>query len=1511
MVSVPERHGTVAKALSESADKGGDQQKKLQIVITDSSIQAAGVTQKLFDSKVTFADLVRVCSPQENNQQTTKVQLGNTLLSTAHASTLVSNYLNTYRSYLDQLRKTCGRGDSLGEAISSRTATKSVPLVLPLARMTPVFSDDSREDPEFLELLKKTTTESIRKLWPHPNKTNIVRKAGLAEVSDRVEAVKSMPVNSTDTSLVSDDKTDQQTDDSSLTEPSDTCDDGEFKNDDLNTTDEDTTLTDCEQCPVYTNSLRLGDVDTPISMNSSNHSMKSSGEPLVLGDGGSTTIINKTAVGPIQKGLLKLPNDTLTAGDNFYRHSTDASTVPSWSDATQQKSFSDVTAQQSKTSIDVFLKHQQKLLQQQQLQRQILQHQQQQQQQQQQRQQQQQLLEQYQQEQQRQQPTAAQTSNKAYGFQPNDQSKNWYPSIGGGSGSTSPRSRLTSSSQSSSSYGSGTMASGQMGLDVFGNTNQMSSDYFPSNNMQGLSSIGSYMDQSNSGFSEMPTSNRTLKASYACLDPSNRMTLSVESLHDYPSDQESYLSSGELSQQERQPYGGFNQPLDDKPSCSDTSRSWAELSRPMYENEVNATAGLTIEERLRRAYARSRAGQIGQNGTSSDTSRPTLDASRQSVQRPILKINPVVENSQESPTFNTSTNQRGFELINRSNGDSGLEDYNSRYRWNSLTNCSLNSEPVENTGLRTDTTDSFMHMQSSMAADQGSRMSRLYQWKQNPPVTNDVSYLPSPRSPVDNPRMTPNELMTTSLLSNLQSDRDFSWNASSITCPLTSTQNNMSQVVDQQVFGSASISGQYKFSDSYLNKGSSYSLEPRRQMANSGSSSLMGRGQSEQPEDSGLFYDSEDCRQNTWSWKGRQNNGEEKRGNPACCDNPLSQSMQSLGNKMFSSQNNVESQMGGRKSGDENETNKTKDGNISPTEMAPQSADSLNKLRLNRAFSDPNSSSSIFRPSPHGSASMSQLTSLQQQARVSKAEESVFKISEDLEKTYLDNSKTPWHEMVNEEGCGNEYEIDNGSGSNDKYVQVQNYDGTTMLLSDQDIAALRSNGSSRLYGNQMHAKEQMEQNQGMNMTRIEEPPRPRMILGANSVKQANEEKIKAEVEESNRRLREMLGLFPNKEQPSSGAGSIRMPENCVTSQPSVLMSGQMLQQGGATAHALTTGQLSRMQMAGGKLQTSMGMAQQMYCVPNILMPPQSPNSNRQSNLVPIQGVMSNMASTSRFPQGMIRVPFVDMSRVVYVHQMPVNMTSPHPNNNHNNSSSSNPHVNTSNIITINTNDNDFSSTGQGDKSSRQLRSGGMKSKTAFIKMRSGSEEFTVPILGMRPSLDDNVCPRLIKTRTNPWDQDLDHDFSNSLMSKAVSMENITGFCTASNVPDPNIMNPEVNLMYPDMSNLQNGAPNNPDPNTKTATFMQWPASADMHPEMLDMLPVRRAMPEDCGTGRLSWPEMEFLMSSREQLQTARRSNKPMGSNKANLISIIPKGSASEGNGCGAKDTRFDKPENKF
>ena len=80
-----------------------------------------------------------------------------------------SMLFSRYRGYLDSLRKTSGRGSTVSDIIPLSNIFKNVPQVLPLALI-----DDSLDDPEFIHLLRKTTTESIRKLWNNKAKSSLL-----------------------------------------------------------------------------------------------------------------------------------------------------------------------------------------------------------------------------------------------------------------------------------------------------------------------------------------------------------------------------------------------------------------------------------------------------------------------------------------------------------------------------------------------------------------------------------------------------------------------------------------------------------------------------------------------------------------------------------------------------------------------------------------------------------------------------------------------------------------------------------------------------------------------------------------------------------------------------------------------------------------------------------------------------------------------------------------------------------------------------------------------------------------------------------------------------------------------------------------------------------------------------------------------------------------------------------------------------------------------------------------
>ena len=525
---------------------------------------------------------------------------------------------------------------------------------------------------------------------------------------------------------------------------------------------------------------------------------------------------------------------------------------------------------------------------------------------------------------------------------------------------------------------------------------------------------------------------------------------------------------------------------------------------------------------------------------------------------------------------------------------------------------------------------------------------------------------------------------------------------------------------------------------------------------------------------------------------------------------------------------------------------------------------------------------------PHSSASFPQLNQMHQHSHVSdkikrqekktEQDEAMLKLSKDFEKTFLEDngSSPPWHELTMPT---------NSLEKRNEFIKVHNFDGATMILSDTNLSLYPDKDKRSVYS----------EDEALNENK-QEYHRPRMILGGNNnVRKPIGEDERIDIEEGNRKLREMLGLSDVRSehdiktmhqtlhQPHPPTPPTRLPEvhqqahYATLPDPLNQRFPGVYQQ--SSMQTMGNSPMTRLQFSGNKLPQHVGMPQQMYCMaPNILVPPppiggQGPNRNQ----VLYPQMIQNVSSASRVPQGMIRVP------LVYMQPMPMGMAGLHPtNNNHNNSSSSNPHVNTSNIITINTSENDFSN---GDKGARGIKPNIQKIKPTLLKMRQMQDEFPGTFQTFTtPATEEQQNPRLRRTRTNPWDSDLDHDFSNSLTSKGNGLDNLPGNGTQSDVLDYSGMN------YQDMSRYKFETDSNPYEQKTTPSMQQWSAAtADMHPEQLDMLPVKRAMPEDGGAGRVCWPDMELMIpTNRDHLQAARRSNKPMGSNRANLISIIPK-----------------------
>lgn len=485
------------------------------------------------------------------------------------------------------------------------------------------------------------------------------------------------------------------------------------------------------------------------------------------------------------------------------------------------------------------------------------------------------------------------------------------------------------------------------------------------------------------------------------------------------------------------------------------------------------------------------------------------------------------------------------------------------------------------------------------------------------------------------------------------------------------------------------------------------------------------------------------------------------------------------------------------------------------------------------------------------------------------SDDNILALSETLESTSMSNqpfeiptSSPPWYELAPVPS-----DVENIKNPFDK-PKTSTLQRNFSYLSDQAVLSKPSIGSEGIDVD-VAPKIESEVN---NCVGNQGKSKPRMILGANATKVVlGNVKQTGEIEtDSNRKLKEMLGVCQQDgegmKNTSSKFKTIANGQTSPTFQP-----GNGLP---PSSNPYTNGsQLPHIQMTGNRLTTNMNQPmQQMYCVSNIVFP--SSGQGHPSNLVPTSGVMTNVSSSSRLPHGMMRVPLVDMSRFVYLQPFPMNVAQTHtPNNNYNNSSSSNPHVNTSNIITINTSENDFSV--NGDRSGRSGKPG-YRGKALAGRARSATDEFPIPVFGMRAN-DDGTSTKGVKIRNNnpnPWDQDLEHDFSSTLFSKMKKMEHGNS-------------NPDMGYVFPEMVCNQQGA------NSSGSSFMQWPVAADMHPEMLDMLAVKKPV-DECGTSRVCWPDMEFMMpSTREQLQAVRKSNKPLGSNKANLISILPKGRTSE------------------
>ncbi|GFR87762.1 hypothetical protein ElyMa_000754700 [Elysia marginata] len=1527
---------------NENINRSGDQHKIFEVENSDIfTPTSAGSSQKLFDSEVTFADLVRVRTASSTKPEPNKAHVGNVLLSTPHAGTLVSNYLNSYRCYLAHLRHSGAVGPGLGDRAKPQPSTLSnVPLVLPLSRMTPVFTDDSHNDPEFIDLLKKTTTESIRNLWPCRGKTNIFSKAeysssAVDDPSKSQVSIEPVSTEKADTLSNSDladvDETDgcSQRQDNYSTHFSD--------KDDANVSLCQNTLQDICQLlgadNVPTETLRDFGFDVTFS--------GETGE--LIYDLDHTDGPHKKDISPRvkpNKEMVKTLTDNVQSFSNSVPSCQIQTNSNCWSDVAQDSDCDSKLSHYKSSHLNKLLQLQlqQKLAHQQQLQRQLIHQQRHQQQQLQQQQQQNQIysdqqlfqqfqgeklshegvLQQYQhleQSQQQQQQQQQQHQNqqqqehqldalKLEKKQFSAEAKPWYQITTDGSHRTSiTKAVLNTSTQLTTVHASkvdadATLPAGIGGFDRTKKKPVSGQRFYTGADMAGFPQSGSATITSQQSV-DTPSQLRTLKASYACLDPhQSNSVLPTDQLFDSLREESSVKLSKDLSGDQpfsAEPFGEVGLTLTSEDSNASCRKSWPNLNHHgvsvisandgsngkhnVPETRWGRNTETSVQERLKRAYARTLTGDFNHAGAWT-----TGFSTDRSQQLGSFK-------SGHDETFGSGLDSQGltfhdqnmfYDSLDSSLGVGGVLGFaKSNNAWPQLEEASGTFD-----GFEYSTDDCHGRSQGLTSLDQSSRLSRLYQWRTEPDTLRgpgcELSAAPTSCS---------GALVTTS-----QADRDFSWNASSVAPQLDQPESFHNEAACRSMQSSAMGDMSSLFAD----RDSSVEFDRKLQAGGmeAGGPAVFENFRCSGPDMSrgGIFQQqtltSKHQQQHPWANNGTQSDtiNMKTAGNPSLSYDPfLSHSMQVLNNKILSAQNATCM---------ENET-----------EARSTSGPDNNLVCLNHDFgvtANVSSNDHVGSDSltmSHQTMSSQHHQKLQQQQQHSK-QNSAVPLSDQLEKTYLHDGlvSKPWHELANDDQSASDIQ-----SSVNRNKQIGRH------LGQQE--------STTTYTTQAQGKDKCSNNnsdgtalkdQGRQVT----SHRPRLILGANNMQTQKRETTQTDnLEESNRRLREMLGLSHNADAMGKPAGkSLHLQENVVSQ---AQLSSGMIVNSAVPAHLMTNASMNgsgtRLQIPNASMQSTQAINPQMYCVPNILMPPpqaqtQTPNTSRPSGMV-----LSSMASSARFP-GMIRLPYVDMSRVVYIQQMPVNVSSSQStNNNHNNSTSSNPHVNVSNIITINT-DKDFSNSGLPDKPARLVRQNMNKNKPTFFKVRSGSEEYSVPILGMRTSVDDRGCTRQIKPRTNPWDQDLDQDFNSSLLSKAKAVEQVAGLPNIPTVAEcvgatgeqskSAGLGPVMGAVAATTGAGSAGATTGADPNLQMATFMQWPASADMHPEMLDMLPVRRAGPEDCGMGgRVCWPDMEFMLTSRDQLQNARRSNKPMGSNKANLISIIPRGASvdSQGNGAGQKD----------
>ena len=240
--------------------------------------------------------------------------------------------------------------------------------------MIPVFTDESHNDPEFVDLLKKTTTESIRNLWPCRGKPNIFCKAECVGVAPATEGSRS-----------------EQTDDPVLSEDVPTSEFSELDEGRVCSQKEDNYSTqfpdqDGANTTFGQNSFQ-GICQQIDADNVSGDRMRELGFCVSLVGESSEVVYDlkeaesagksePSAVGNPGDAMVKTMTDSLHNFNTSVPSSQPQTTSACWSDAVQEPDGDGKLSHGKTSHLNKLLQLQQKLLQQQHLQRQLMQHQQ-------------------------------------------------------------------------------------------------------------------------------------------------------------------------------------------------------------------------------------------------------------------------------------------------------------------------------------------------------------------------------------------------------------------------------------------------------------------------------------------------------------------------------------------------------------------------------------------------------------------------------------------------------------------------------------------------------------------------------------------------------------------------------------------------------------------------------------------------------------------------------------------------------------------------------------------------------------------------------------------------------------------------------------------------------------------------------------------------------------------------------------------------------------------------------